>query len=81
LFCYLGNGKGDACDPDFDGDTVVDGSDVCPEDPGIYATNFKDYFHVMLDPIGSSQVDPEWEVLNDVRGFTFSKLQMNMKDD
>jgi len=54
---------------------------VCPEDPGIYATNFKDYFHVMLDPIGSSQVDPEWEVLNDVRGFTFSKLQMNMKDD
>ena len=23
----------------------------------------------MLDPIGLSQVDPEWEVLNDVRSF------------
>ena len=64
---FLGDGKGDACDPDFDGDKIDDREDVCPENPDISSTNFKDYFHVMLDPIGSSQVDPEWEVLNDVR--------------
>lgn len=58
-----GNGKGDACDPDFDGDNFK--GDVCPENPEIQNTNFKAYDHIMLDPIGASQVDPEWEVLND----------------
>lgn len=59
-----GNGIGDACDPDFDGDSFTK-YDVCPENPEIHSTNFKKYTHIMLDPIGSSQVDPEWEVLND----------------
>lgn len=71
-FLKKGNGIGDRCDPDFDqdGDAITD---VCPENPNIQNTNFTEYDHIMLDPKGTSQVDPEWEVLNEVLNPTLTK--------
>jgi len=59
-----GDGQGDACDPDFDGDGVPDRLDACPMNPQVYATNFTTHQMIKLDPIGTSQVDPQWEILN-----------------
>ena len=35
------NGKGDACEDDFDGDGVGDGLDNCPNDGLIFNTDFR----------------------------------------
>lgn len=55
-----GDGAGDKCDESINGGGITD---VCPEDPDIYNTNFTKYTHIRLDPKGTSQVDPEWEIL------------------
>ncbi|KAL5003959.1 hypothetical protein ScPMuIL_017415 [Solemya velum] len=59
------NGKGDECDEDSDGDGYPDQSDVCPDNGEIYATDFRAFQTVILDPVGDSQIDPEWIILNE----------------
>jgi len=58
------DGQGDACQDNTDKDREPNLSDACPENPLIENTNFTNYQHIMLDPEGTSQVDPEWEILN-----------------
>ena len=57
-------GVGDACRGDFDGDGVPDSLDVCPDNRKIYATDFRSYQTVALDPEGDSQIDPHWVIFN-----------------
>ncbi|CAG5128554.1 unnamed protein product, partial [Candidula unifasciata] len=59
------NGKGDACEGDNDGDGYPDAIDVCPDNGKIFATDFRAYQTVILDPHGDSQIDPNWIILND----------------
>ena len=63
---YPGNGKGDVCENDEDGDGHPDMFDVCPDNGEIYATDFRAYQTVILDPEGDSQIDPNWIILNQV---------------
>ncbi|XP_067934643.1 cartilage oligomeric matrix protein-like [Watersipora subatra] len=60
-----GDGVGDVCEDDYDDDNIIDYSDVCPENNKIHSTDFRTFFTVVLDPIGDSQIDPEWIILND----------------
>ncbi|XP_044263966.1 cartilage oligomeric matrix protein [Tribolium madens] len=72
--CYLvynpdqldsdGDGRGDACQCDTDNDTHCDNVDNCPNNSLIYQTDFSKYQTVALDPEGSSQIDPIWEIYN-----------------
>lgn len=57
-------GVGDACRGDFDGDGVPDALDVCPDNRKVYATDFRAYQTVVLDPEGDSQIDPHWVIYN-----------------
>jgi hypothetical protein len=66
ILCCLGNGRGDVCEEDFDGDGIKDIYDVCPDNGQIHQTDFRTYQTVVLDPQGESQIDPHWVVLNDV---------------
>lgn len=58
------NGVGDRCDGDFDDDEIVDFKDNCPNNSKIYATDFRSYQTVVLDPEGDSQIDPNWVIYN-----------------
>lgn len=60
------NRVGDACEGDFDKDSVIDIIDHCPENAEITLTDFRAYQTVVLDPEGDSQIDPNWVVLNQV---------------
>lgn len=71
LFTSPGNGVGDVCENDFDNDTVMDLVDVCPESAEVTLTDFRAYQTVILDPEGDVQIDPNWVVLNQVRGHHF----------
>lgn len=55
---------GDVCDTDFDGDGAEDWRDNCPRNGQIRRSDFSNFSRVALDPEGTSQLDPEWEVLN-----------------
>ncbi|GIZ05168.1 cartilage oligomeric matrix protein [Caerostris extrusa] len=57
-------GVGDACKKDFDGDGTIDEEDVCPDNRMVYATDFRAYQTVVLDPEGDSQIDPHWIIYN-----------------
>jgi len=59
-----GDGKGDICEDDEDGDNIVDFLDNCPNNSKIYATDFRTYQTVVLDPHGDSQIDPNWVIYN-----------------
>lgn len=59
-----GNGKGDICQDDEDGDNITDFYDNCPNNSKIYATDFRTYQTVVLDPHGDSQIDPNWVIYN-----------------
>jgi len=59
-----GDGVGDACEIDRDGDKIVDYLDNCPNNSQIYATDFRTYQTVVLDPEGDSQIDPNWVIYN-----------------
>ncbi|KAK4012101.1 hypothetical protein OUZ56_021199 [Daphnia magna] len=58
------NGVGDACQGDQDDDDVPDFLDNCPNNSKIYATDFRTYQTVVLDPEGDSQIDPNWVIYN-----------------
>ncbi|GIY21576.1 hypothetical protein CEXT_452711, partial [Caerostris extrusa] len=45
-------GVGDICRDDFDGDNVPDHLDVCPDNRKVYATDFRAYQTIVLDPEG-----------------------------
>ena len=44
----------------------VDFLDNCPNNSQIYATDFRTYQTVVLDPHGDSQIDPNWVIYNKV---------------
>ena len=43
-----GDGEGDACDDDDDGDTILDGSDNCPIDPNPTQSDAEQVIYVVL---------------------------------
>ena len=47
-------------------DLQVDFLDNCPNNSKIYATDFRTYQTVVLDPHGDSQIDPNWVIYNKV---------------
>ncbi|XP_069361598.1 cartilage oligomeric matrix protein isoform X3 [Maniola hyperantus] len=59
------DGVGDVCDNDFDGDNVTNALDNCPNNSRIFRTDFRNYMTVRLDPEGTSQQDPNWEIANE----------------
>ena len=59
-----GDGRGDICQTDFDVDGTDDYVDTCPNNSRIYATDFRTYQTVVLDPHGDSQIDPNWVIYN-----------------
>ncbi|CAF4808586.1 unnamed protein product [Pieris macdunnoughi] len=60
-----GDGIGNACDNDNDGDKVTNDLDNCPNNSKIFRTDFRNYMTVRLDPEGTSQQDPNWEIANE----------------
>ncbi|XP_068200392.1 LOW QUALITY PROTEIN: uncharacterized protein [Palaemon carinicauda] len=58
------DGVGDICKGDWDGDGILDYIDMCPNNSRIYKTDFRKYITVDLDPLGMSQLDPEWVIRN-----------------
>ncbi|TRY79590.1 hypothetical protein TCAL_11730 [Tigriopus californicus] len=58
------DGRGDICQDDEDIDGTVDFLDNCPNNSKIYATDFRTYQTVVLDPHGDSQIDPNWVIYN-----------------
>ncbi|CAI9718810.1 cartilage oligomeric matrix protein-like [Octopus vulgaris] len=60
-----GNNVGDLCEDDKDGDKSIDIVDVCPYDGRVYSTDFRNYQTVVLDPVGVSQIDPNWYIMNE----------------
>ena len=63
----LGDGVGDACEGDNDGDGIADNVDICPDNYFISQTDFKNYQTIDLDPnTDSTQPDPRWVILADV---------------
>ncbi|XP_012227151.1 cartilage oligomeric matrix protein [Linepithema humile] len=59
------DGIGDACWNDNDNDTVINIYDNCPNNSLIWATDFRKYVTIPLDPVGTSQLDPAWRIHND----------------
>ncbi|XP_023939943.2 cartilage oligomeric matrix protein [Bicyclus anynana] len=59
------DGVGDVCDNDYDGDNVTNALDNCPNNSRIFRTDFRNYMTVRLDPEGTSQQDPNWEIANE----------------
>ncbi|CAL4094625.1 unnamed protein product, partial [Meganyctiphanes norvegica] len=59
-----GDGIGDRCKNDSDDDKIIDYQDNCPNNSKIYATDFRTYQTVVLDPEGDSQIDPNWVIYN-----------------
>lgn len=70
--CISENRVGDACEGDFDKDSVIDIIDQCPENAEVTLTDFRAYQTVVLDPEGDSQIDPNWVVLNQVNNIQSS---------
>ena len=77
LFQSAGDGVGDDCSVDYDGDRIPDTQDACPNNKDTAGTDFRGLQTVILDPYGDSQVDPEWKVYNEVlccAAFSFSLM-------
>lgn len=66
----IGDGKGDACQDDFDGDSVKDAEDNCPVNPLILRTNFTLYLNTSVD--FSPSTAPEWIITDEVC-FSFTR--------
>ncbi|XP_016843486.1 cartilage oligomeric matrix protein isoform X2 [Nasonia vitripennis] len=57
-----GDGIGDACFDDNDNDKVGNLIDICPNNSRVWATDFRKYDTIALDPYGKTQEDPIWEI-------------------
>ena len=62
----IGDGRGDLCEDDFDGDMIKDYLDDCPANRNVTVLDFRSLILIPLDPIGSSQKDPKWTIRNKV---------------
>ena len=60
----VGDGKGDACQVDFDGDGVEDTKDNCPVNFFMSRTNFSSFLNTSLDFNAFSA--PEWIISDEV---------------
>lgn len=60
-----GNGVGDDCESDSDGDGALNSEDDCPLNKFINHTSFVDYTSVILDPSASPSTAPQWEVTDE----------------
>lgn len=56
------DGIGDVCQHDWDNDTVGNLVDICPNNSRVWATDFRKYDTIALDPYGKTQEDPIWEI-------------------
>ena len=63
-FVCSGNGVGDVCEDDTDGDGTVDRLDNCPKNPNMNVTNFREFKSVNMEPT-SSDDDVGWRLLFD----------------
>ena len=63
----LGDGFGDKCQTDKDGDKIPDFLDASPYNKKIYATNFKRLQKFLINPFERSGSDPSWYVDAKVR--------------
>lgn len=61
---HIDDGIGDACWNDNDNDTIINIHDNCPNNSKIWATDFRKYITIALDPYGTSQQDPIWKIHN-----------------
>ena len=61
------DGIGDACENDYDNDSIKDYEDVCPENGEISTIDFSQYQVIDIDPSNFAQMDPYWVVLNNGR--------------
>ena len=65
LHMPLGNGVGDECEGDMDGDGTSDEVDVCPMNAKIQQTDFsRGFLRVSLDPSGRNK--PFWMINDNV---------------
>ena len=55
---------GDACEDDNDGDGTPNHQDNCPNNSRVAITDFNNFKTIALDPHGTSQSDPKWELRN-----------------
>ena len=64
FICVLGNGIGDACEGDTDGDGSADSVDVCPRRPGLSVTDLRPYDAVDVDPALPTSTHPaaRWQL-------------------
>ena len=61
MFLCAGDGKGDACATDYDGDGVEDSADPCPANALIQKTSFFNAMHVRLD---KTEMKPQWDIIS-----------------
>ena len=62
-----GDGVGDACEGDLDGDGVSDEVDICPENKHLQKADFQDHTTVLLtSPDETNPLDPTWNIRNNV---------------
>lgn len=63
---FKGFGVGDSCREDFDGDSVLNFEDSCPENVEFSDVDFRQFQSVNLDPKEEVQIDPVWRIRNKV---------------
>ena len=67
-FFASGDGRGDACEDDWDNDGVPDTKDICPSNSDVSKTDFSDFMPVSLNPNSQQyQVKPRWMIYGNVR--------------
>ncbi|XP_046592163.1 cartilage oligomeric matrix protein isoform X1 [Neodiprion lecontei] len=54
----------DKCKTDADDDRVPNNFDNCPNNSLIWATDFRAFETIVLDPVGEAQMDPNWVIQN-----------------
>lgn len=63
MFSHVSGGPaGDACMEDYDNDTIINRYDNCPNNSLVWTTDFRNHEMIPLDPEGSAQIDPIWQI-------------------